>query len=246
MVHLFSERLVKKPRLEEPLSMGGSESQGRRSNEVQGTADQPRQGPESEQPSTGSRRASRRHWYRYIRRRWSKRKAQNTRAQPRTDSWMQKPSQITEHSHRSPALYQSPFCVSQEPQGPRSRDFLTFGYSTQMNQQRSESGFRRPLQRYHTTGFRRPLLQDHSTGFSQPMQILPLLDQEYRRPVPQYPPRPWQQQTPLAGPQTPPHPNYLRRHPVQMQHQNCTLRGWRGPSGAMWTREAHVFTIFNQ
>lgn len=221
VVHLFCERLLKKPRLEGPLSMGGPESQEGRNYEVQGAADQPRRGPESEQPPAVPRRAARRRWYHYIRRRWSKRKAQDTRAPPPTDGWMQKPSQIRGHSHPCPGPYRSPFCVSQEPQGP-IRNFLTFGYSTQMNQQRSESGFRRPLR------------QEPSAGFSQPMQLPPaLLDQDYRRALPHYPARPWQQQAPLAGAQAPLHRSCLRQNPVQMQQPNYALQGWRGPSGTM-------------
>lgn len=182
MVHLFCERLLKKPRLEGAQSTGRSESQGRRRNsELQGTAEQPSQGPEREQPSNVSRRAKRRHWYHYIRRKWPKRRAQDTRAQPPTDSWMQMPSQTRGLSHLNPGLYPTPFCISYEPRDP-IRNFLTFGCSTQMDEQRSEQGFRRPLQ------------QDPSTRFTQFTQIPPLiLDQEYRRPMPQYPAGAWQQ-----------------------------------------------------
>lgn len=234
MVHLFCERLLKKPRLEGPLSMSGSESQGRRNYEVRGTADQPQQGPGREQPNNVSRRAPRQHWYHYIRGQWPKRRAQDSRAQPPTDSWMPKPSQIRGHSHLSPGLYPTPFCVSPEPRGP-IRNFLTFGFSTQMNQQRSEPGFRRPL------------LQDPGMGFTQPMQIpQPLLD--YRRLMPQYSSRPWQQQEPVAAPQIPLLSCFRQNgaRSGQRQHQNHTLRGWRGPYSAMWTREAPALTKFNQ
>lgn len=230
MVHLFCERLLKKPRLEGPLSMGGSDSQGRRNSEVQGKADQHRQGHAREQRSNVSRRAPRRHWYHYVRRQWPKRRAQDTRAQPPLDSWMQKPNQIKGHSHLIPGLYPPPFCVSQNLQGP-IRNFLTFGCSTQMNQQRSEPGFRRPM------------LQDPGTGFSQALQIpQPLFDQVYSRPMHQYPARPWQQQAqPAMAAQIPLDLSSLRQNGAwsrQRQYQNPPLRGWRGPSGAMWAREA--------
>lgn len=232
MVHLFCERLLKKPRLEAPLSMDGSQSQGRRNHEVQGTADQPRLGPEREQPSTFNRRAPRRQWYHYKRRQWPKRRAQYMRTQPRMDSWTQKPSQVRGHSHLSPGLYPRPFCISHELQSP-NRNFVSFGCSTQINQQRSEPGFRRPL------------LQDPGTGFSQPMQMpQALFDQEYSRAMPQYPTRPWQQQAPLAAAQIPLHLSCLRQHgvrPAQMQYQNHTLRDWWGLSGTMWRREAPAF-----
>lgn len=233
MVHLFCERLLKKPRLEAPLSMGRSESRGRRNHEVQGTVDQPHQGPAREQPNNVRRRARRRRWYHYIKSQWPKRGAQDTRAQPPTDSWTRKPSQIKGQSH----LYPNPFYISQERRAP-IRNFLSFGCSTQTNQQRSELGFRRPL------------LQDPGTGFTQPMQIPQLLlDQEYSRPMPQYPARPRQHQAPLAAAQIPLHLSCWRQNgarSVQMQHQNHTLPGWQGPSGAMWMREAPTFTIFNQ
>lgn len=220
MVHLFCERLLKKPRLEATLSMGRSESRGRRNHEVQGSVDQPHQGPAREQPSNVRRRARRRRWYHYIKSKWPKRGAQDTRAQPPTDSWTRKPSQIKRQSH----LYPNPFYISQEPQAP-IRNFLSFGCSTQMNQQSSEPGFRRPL------------LQDPGTGFTQPMQIPQLLlDQEHSRPMPQYPARTRQHQAPLAAAQIPLHLSCWRQNgarSVQMQHQNHTLPGWQGPSGTM-------------
>lgn len=216
MVHLFCERLLKKPRLEGPLSTGGSESQGRRNHEIQGPADRPRQDTGRQQPSNVSRRAPRRHWYHYIRRQWPKRRAQDIRAPPPTDSWAQRG-----HSYQSPGLYQTPFCVSQEPRAP-IRDFLTFGCSVQMNLQRLEPGFRRPV------------LQEPGTGFTQPMQIPPpLVEQEHRRPMPPYPARPWQQQEPVAAAQIPLHLCCLRQNgarTVPRQHQNHMLQGWR------WTR----------
>lgn len=218
MVHLFCERLLKKPRLEAPLSLDGSESERRRNHEVRGTADQLSLSPGGQRPSRVGRRAPRRHRHCSIGKQWRKRRAQDTRAQPRTDRWTQKPSQIRGHSHLGPGLYPSPFSVSHEPRGP-IRNFLTFGYSTQMNQQRPEAGFRRPL------------LQDPGAGFTQPMQIpQALFDQEYRA-MPQYPASPWQQPAHL-----PLHLSCLRQHgarPALLQHPNHTLGGWQGPSGMM-------------
>lgn len=204
MVHLFCERLLKKPRLEGSLSMNGSESQGRRNHEVQGQADRPHQGAGRQQAKKVSRRAQRRRRYRYKRRQQERRRAQDTRAPPSPDSWVQRG-----HSRLRPGLYQTPFSISQEPRAP-IRNYLTSGCPKQMNLQRSEPGFRRPL------------LQERGTGFTQPMQIpQPLLEQEYSRPFPPCPTRPWQQQEPAA--QIPLHLYCWRQNgamEMQRQHQN--------------------------
>lgn len=88
--------------------MGSSEPQESGTNHAQGTTDHPLQGPEGAQPSIVKERTKQRRWFHdreREKRHWQKmRRAQATRAQPASDSRVQKPGQVKGNSDLSSGL----------------------------------------------------------------------------------------------------------------------------------------------
>lgn len=188
--------------------MGSSEPQESGTNPAQGTSDHPHQGPEGAQPRIVKERSKQQRWFHdreREKRRWQKkRRAQATRAQPPSDSRVQKPGQVKGNSDLSSGLPQATFGPSQELLRPK-RTCLSFGQSAQINQPYREAVLGRPMPQYPgiihhwqrqtpSPVVERPFNRNGSDpDFTQSMKMSqPLQNPEHSRPMPWYPANLWQ------------------------------------------------------